>query len=266
MARLKRMLRDSNSIMRSFILLPLLLVALLTPGAHADTAHIAVASNFTTTLEQLAPRFEAVTGHRLRISAASTGKHYVQIVKGAPFDVFLAADAERPQRLEAEGHAVTGSRFTYATGRLGLWSAGALTIDANGTVLRDASYRRLAIANPKTAPYGLAAQQALAGLGLWSTLEPKLVRGENIGPTCHFVESGGAALGFVALAQLVAQGVPAGDYWLVPDTLHAPIAQQAVLLKRGADNPAARAFLEFLQHDPDARAMIEQAGYSIPAR
>ncbi|MDD3449969.1 MAG: molybdate ABC transporter substrate-binding protein [Gammaproteobacteria bacterium] len=244
--------------------LPLLLITALlaATGARAGEVSVAVAANFKATLEEVGAAFTRATGHQVLASSGSTGKLYTQITQGAPFAVLLAADSARPERLEREGHAVAGSRFTYAVGRLVLWSPDPDRVDAEGAVLRDPGLQRLAIANPRSAPYGAAAQEVLEGLGLWDALQPRLVRGENIGQTFQFVASGNAPLGFVALAQVRAGGQP-GSQWLVPQALHAPIEQQAVLLGSGANNPAARAFLDYLR-GPEAVAIIERYGYDVP--
>lgn len=228
----------------------------------AAEARIAVAANFTVTARQLAARFHADSGHRIRLSFGSTGKLYAQIHHGAPFDAFLAADAARPQRLEAEGRALPGSRFTYAIGRLMLWSPQAGRFTDGADWLRAGQFRRLAIANPQTAPYGRAARQTLQQLGLWETLHRRLVRGDSIAQAFQFVATGNAAAGFVALAQVKAWSDPAGSLWEVPAAYHEPVEQQAVLLKQGTANPAARAFLAFLRQ-PAAQRIIVEAGYRL---
>lgn len=243
----------------------LLLAALALPArSAAGEVHAAVAASFAEPARELAAEFERRTGHRVLLSTGSTGKLYAQISHGAPFEVFLAADAERPRRLEAEGLAVAGSRFPYALGRLALWSARPGLVDPEGRVLAEGSFRHLAIANPKTAPYGAAARAVLERLGVWERLEPRVVQGEDVGQTWQFVASGGAELGFVALAQLVAAGERAGgSRWIVPNSLHPPVEQQAALLARGASDPAARAFLAFLRGSR-GRAVVERFGYSLP--
>lgn len=229
--------------------------------AHAAEVRVAVAANFVGTLDALGKAFQAGSGHTLLVSSGSTGKLYAQIRNGAPYDVLLAADAEHPQRLEQERLAVPGSRFTYARGQLVLWSRDPGRVDADAKVLRTGSFRHLAIANPLTAPYGTAAQQALQHLGLWQTLAPRLVRGEDIGQTFQFVQSGNAELGFVALTQIQQLKAGArGSWWLVPANLYDPIEQQGVLLARAKDNAAARAFLAFLQGQR-AREIIQANGY-----
>jgi molybdate transport system substrate-binding protein len=243
----------------------LLAVALLAGPAPAtvDAAElrVAVASNFRGAAEVIAGRFDARSGHRTVLIFGSTGKHYAQIVNGAPFDVFLAADRERPQRLEQDSHAVAGTRFTYALGRLALWSADPERVDGAGRVLLDGDFRRLAIANPALAPYGRAAREALTALGAWHRVESRLVTAENVAQAYHFAASGGAELGLVAWPLLRAGGAaPPGSWWRVPAELHAPIEQQAVLLR---DETAGREFLAFLR-DPEALAILRAQGYGVP--
>ena len=227
---------------------------------EAATVGVAVASNFTATLRQLAVAFKRETGHELRISSASTGKLYTQIVQGAPYDVFLAADADRPARLARSGLAVASSRFTFAQGQLLLWSPQSGFAGDGTKVLAQGGFRHLAIANPKTAPYGAAAKQVLESLGLWTVLKPRLVRGENIGQTFQYVATGAADLGFVSRSQAHVLGDKDDYRWPVPTQLYAPIRQQAVLLSRSADNPAAISFLTFLKTD-EATELIVENGY-----
>ena len=241
----------------------LVLLAGLSPAVAAAEAVVAVAANFTAPAQRIAAEFEQHSGHKLRLSFGSTGKFYSQIVHGAPFDVLLAADSATPQRLATEGRAVAGSGYTYAPGKLVLWSAQPGVVDAGGEVLRHGRFARLAIANPKLAPYGAAAQQALVNLGLWDALAPKLVTAENIAQTYQFIATGNAELGFVALAQIRDRDKAAGSWWRVPDPLYAPIRQDVVLLAHGAGNDAARAFLDYL-HGAPARAVIRDFGYSLP--
>lgn len=229
--------------------------------AAAAEIRVAVATNFKGAMSAVADRFEAATGHEVTLSFGSTGSHYAQIVNGAPFHAFFAADARRPERLEAEGIAVAGSRFTYAIGRLTLWSPREGYVDSEGRVLARAHFRRLAIANPKLAPYGEAARQALDALGLWERLAPQLVRGENVGQTFQFVASGNAELGFVAWSQIRQPGRQTeGSYWQVPRDLHSPIEQQAVLLD---DADAARELLAFVR-GAEASTLIRHFGYETP--
>jgi molybdate transport system substrate-binding protein len=235
------------------------------PAAATDL-QVAVATNFRVTLEALLTSFAEASGYRGLVSSGSTGQIYAQIRSGAPYDVFLAADAERPRRLEAEGLAVPGTRFTYAIGRLVLWSPSADLSGQGARVLEQARFRHLALANPDTAPYGAAARQVLTRLGLWGKLQGRLVRGQDIGQTYQFVAGGNAELGFIALSQLYLAGhSPQHTYWLVAQNLYDPLLQQAVLLKHGRDNAAARAFLEFLKSET-ALATIEGYGYGAPER
>ena len=238
----------------------LLCLALCTT-AQAEEVRVAVAANFASPLKALAAIFEKDTGHKLVVSTGATGKLYAQIKSGAPFDVFLAADDETPARLEKEGAAVAGSRFTYATGKLVLWSAQAGTVDAQGEVLKNGSFKHLAIAAPKLAPYGAAAIQTLTQLGLMDRLQARLVQGESIGQTYSFVASGNAELGFVALSQVYENGkISQGSGWIVPAHLHSPLRQDAVLLARASHNPAASALLAFLKTDKN-RTVIRSFGY-----
>lgn len=242
-----------------------LLLVLLAAGlgpARADDVSVAVAANFAGSLAKLKPGFEAATGHRLLASAGATGKFYTQLVAGgAPYQVLLAADDETPQRLVASGHAVAASRFTYAVGRLVLWSAQPGLVDAQGAVLAVGRFRHLAMANPRTAPYGQAALQVLAARGLAQSLAPRLVQADSVAQALQFVTTGHAELGFVALAQVQNAGLlHQGSLWQVPPELHAEIRQDAVLLKAGADKPAAQALLAFLK-TPAVRAQITAHGY-----
>lgn len=230
-------------------------------GLRADEIQVAVASNFAAPAKRIAAEFERSTGHKAHLSFGATGKFYAQIKNGAPFEVLLAADAETPARLEAEGAAVAGTRFTYAVGRLALWSAKPGQVDAKGEVLRSGGFAHLALANPKLAPYGAAAVEALTALRLLETLQPKFVQGENIAQAHQFVASGSAELGFVALSQIQVNGkVDAGSAWIVPEALHRPIRQEAVLLRPGKGRPAAEAWLAFLK-GTSARAVIAAFGY-----
>jgi molybdate transport system substrate-binding protein len=226
--------------------------------AVADGIRIAVATNFSETMSALVTLFEQSSEHTVLISAGSTGNHYAQIRNGAPFEAFFSADAERPMLLEQQGVAVAGSRFLYAVGRLVLWSPRQSFVDADGRVLEGGSFRFLAIANPELAPYGVAAREVLMARNLWSSLQPKLVRGQDIGQAYSFVYTGNAELGFVAYSQLKKPGVEvAGSYWLVPENLHRPIAQEAVLLR---DVPAARELVELVK-SPAGREIIRSYGY-----
>ena len=232
--------------------------------AQAEEALIAVAANFAEVVETLKPIFERQTGHTIVETTGSTGKFYAQIAAGAPFQVLLSADAKTPRRLEEEKLAVAGSAFTYAIGKLALWSPDANRIGDDGkAALLDPAVRFVAIANPDLAPYGVAAREALESLKLWDDLQPKIVMGQNIGQTHSLVASGAADLGFVALSAVVSPRAPAdGSRWDVPQELFTPIQQDAILLNPGKDNPAAVAFLEFLESD-EARAVIASYGYAV---
>lgn len=248
--------------MKVIIRLSLTMALFMIAGlATAGEVRLAIAANFHDTAEHLAAQFEGTTGHSTRISYGSTGKLYAQIRHGAPFDAFLAADQARPQRVEQDGLGVPGSRFTYAVGKLVLWSPDPAAFADPEGYLRSGGFRHLAIANPRTAPYGLAARQTLEHLGLWATLENRLVRGESIAQAFQFVATGNASAGFVALAQ-TRDDHDSGALWEVPATHHEPIAQQAVLLERGRNNEAARAWLDFLR-SREAQDIIRQYGYDI---
>lgn len=243
---------------------PLLAVLLLAAPTHAGVLTVAVASNFARPAHEIAKRFEAVSDHTVRLTTASTGKLYAQIVNGAPFDVLLAADAERPRLLEESGVAVAGSRFTYAVGALTLWSRDE---ELAGTDCREQLTRlgskRLAIANPLTAPYGVASREFLEHERLWSIAKPQLVFGENISQTLHFVATGNASLGLIARSQALDARLPEPTcQWSVPESMHAALEQQLVLLQRAADNDAAIDFIAFLQ-GPVARKIIVEHGYRV---
>lgn len=235
-----------------------LMVALLAGPALAAEVKVAVAANFTEPAKVIAARFKARTGHDPRLSFGSSGQFYAQIANGAPFEVLLSADRERPERAEVEGLAVAGSRFTYAVGRVVLYSKTPGLVDARGAVLKTGRFEKIAIADPKAAPYGLAAVETMKTLGVYEALAPKLVQGTSITQAFQFVDTGAAELGFVALSQVA--GAKGGSRWIVPAANHTPIHQQAVLLKTGADSAAARAFLTFLK-GPESRAIIRKYGY-----
>ncbi len=240
------------------LLLAVLCILIAVPAA-ADSARIAVAANFAEPMQEISRLF-AATGHELTASTGSTGQFYAQIRNGAPFDALLAADRATPERLEREGHAVAGSRFTYALGKLALYGA---TARVTGPESLRGEFRKLAIANPELAPYGAAAREALIALKLWEVVQPKLVLGQNIGQAFQFVATGNAELGFVALSQLKGPHAPAnGSHWTVPENLYRPIQQDAVLLRRGADNAAARAFLDFVR-GAKAHQVIAAYGYGV---
>ena len=229
--------------------------------SRAGEVTVAVAANFAGPLAKIGEAFTAASGHTLKLSSGATGKFYTQIVSGAPFEVLIAADDETPKRLIAEGHAVAGTNFTYAIGQLVLWSATPGLVDTQGAVLASPQVRHIAIANPKTAPYGAAAMEVLKARGLAETLAPRLVTAESIAQAHQFVSSGNAEIGFVALSQVAVPGKPvAGSLWRVPASLYGQILQDAVLLKAGEKNPAAAALLAYLKSAP-ARAVIEAYGY-----
>ena len=239
----------------------LFLVLLTVPaaGTAADT-QVAVAANFTEPAKAIAAAFHRATGHSATLVFGSSGAFFTQITQGAPFEVFLSADAERPKRAEDAGLTVAGTRFTYAVGRLVLYSATPGLVDPGGAVLAKGSFIHLAIADPAAAPYGAAAVETLQTLKLYPAVEAKIVKGTSITQAYQFVATGAAELGFVAQSQVI--NVPGGSRWLVPAADHAPIDQQAVLLKTGAANPAAAAFVNFL-HGPEAVAIIKRFGYDV---
>jgi molybdate transport system substrate-binding protein len=227
----------------------------------ADEVQVAVAANFTAPMKLIAAEFEKDTGHKAVLSFGSTGKLYAQITNGAPFDVFLAADDVRPARLEKEGAAAAGGEFTYATGKLVLWSARPGVVDDQGKVLKTGAFSHLAIASPKLAPYGEAAMETMKKLGLLENLQSKLVQGESIGQAFSFISSGNAELGFIALSQIYEGGkIKSGSAWIVPENLHGPIRQNAVLLRRARDSKAAMQLMAFMQSDK-AKAVIRLFGY-----
>jgi molybdate transport system substrate-binding protein len=246
---------------------PILLITLLgfsvfSGFASADEVKIAVAANFTDATREIAPLFEKATGHTTRISYGSTGKLYSQIEHGAPFALFLAADTERPIKAEQEGLAVPASRFVYAKGRLVLWSIKPELFESGERYLKHGDFDHLALANPKTAPYGLAAEQVMRHLGVLEQLTPKLVKGDSIAQTFQFAATANANAGFVALAQIKGWQGDKGTLWEIPADYYAPIEQAAVLLKKGEHNPAAIAFLTFLKSDT-ARHVIKRYGYGV---
>jgi molybdate transport system substrate-binding protein len=222
-------------------------------SAHADEVLVAVAANFTAPMQKIAPLFEKDTGHQARFSFGATGAFYAQIKNGGPYQVLLSADDETPFKLEQEGIAVPGTRFTYATGRLVLWSKQAGFVDSKGDVMRSGKFQRLALANPKLAPYGAAAIETINKLGLLKDLQPKFVQGDNIAQTFQ--------LGFVALSQVYADGkLTQGSAWVVPSVFHKPIQQDAVMLVSGKNNPAALAFMAYLKSEK-AKVVIQSFGY-----
>lgn len=246
---------------------PLLFVAFLLPlmavSVHAAEVRVAVAANFAKPMERIAERFTAATGHTVALSVGSTGRLYSQIMAGAPFELLLAADAKTPERLVAEGHAQAANRFTYAIGQLVLWSPVPERVDAEGRVLSSTRWQRLAIANPKLAPYGAAAMAVLHKRGLVAQVAPKLVTGDSIGQAYQFVATGNAEMGFVALSQVQAPGqAVSGSLWRVPQAYYPEIRQDVVLLRRGEASAAAAALLRYLR-EPEARALIAGYGYAL---
>ncbi|PUE06825.1 molybdate ABC transporter substrate-binding protein [Limnohabitans sp. T6-5] len=245
-------------------LVSLLLISCFTMGqALAAEVQVAVAANFALPMQKIAQAFEQATGHKVRIALGSTGNFYAQIRHAAPFHVFLAADDETPMKLEKEGLGVPGTRFTYATGKLVLWSKQPLGVDDRGEVLRSGHFQRIAVANPKLAPYGTAAMEAMSHLGVLAQLQPKIVQGDNISQTYQFIATENAQLGFVALSQVYSDGrFTQGSGWIVPGHLHTPIRQDALLLNAGKDNPAAIALITYLKSEK-ARVVIRSFGYEL---
>jgi len=241
-----------------------LLIALIgaLPLAHADEVLVAVAANFTAPMQQIAADFEKATGHKVVASYGSTGKFYAQIKNGAPFEVLLAADDETPAKLVTENAGIAGSQFTYAIGKLVLWSAKPAIVDGKGEVLKNGGFDYISLANPKLAPYGAAAVQAMKTLGVYDMLQPKVVMAENITQAHQFVSSGNALLGFVALSQVLKDGTIEGSVWMVPISLYPPIRQDAVILDKGKGKPAAEALVKYLRGDK-AKAVIKSFGYEL---
>lgn len=235
----------------------------LTSPVYAETVLVAVASNFTKAMTEIATAFEKDTGHSAKLSFGSSGKFASQLENGAPFEIFLSADDEKPAKLEQEGLTVAGSRFTYALGTLVLWSAKPSYVDDQGQILAKGGFKHLAIADPKLAPYGAAALEVIKSMGLSEKLQPLLVQGDNISQTHQFISTGNAELGFVALSQVIADGkIAEGSGWIVPATMHTPIRQDAVLLKTGQENPAASALMDYLK-SAAAKAIIAKYGYAL---
>ena len=239
------------------------LIGLLAGAASAEEVLVAVAANFAAPMQDIAAAFEKETGHKAQLAFGSSGKFYAQIRNGAPFQVLLSADDRIPAELEREGMTVAATRFTYAIGKLALWSARKGMVDGRGDVLKKGGYKHLAIANPKVAPYGAAAIEVLERLSLLNAVRPKLVQGENIAQTYQFAASGNAELGFVAVSQIMKNGkLIKGSAWFVPDNLHAPIRQDAVILANGKGNAAASALMAYLKSDK-AKTVIRAYGYDI---
>lgn len=234
-------------------------------SCQSATVLVAVASNFTKPMTEIGEAFKQATGHEANLSFGSSGKFVAQIDNDAPFEVFLSADEKNPKKLEESGKGVASSRFTYAIGKLVLWSAQPGYVDAQGQILSKGGFKHIALADPKLSPYGLAAEESMKNFGVLEQLKPLFVLGDNISQTQQFISSGNAELGFIALSQVIGKEgkITEGSGWIVPDTLHDPIRQDAILLKKGEPNPAAPALLAFLK-SPEAKAIIEKFGYSLP--
>ena len=253
-------MKNSESVVKRF-LLSLAASLAMAFSAHAGEVSVAVAANFTAPMQKIASLFEQDTGHKATLAFGSTGRFYAQIKNGAPFDLLLSADDETPAKLAREGLAVDASRFTYAIGKLALWSKQPGLVDAQGLVLKSGTFDKIAVADPKLAPYGAAAVEVMTQLGVLNTLRPKFVQGENIAQTHQFVATQNAQLGFVAMSQVMADGrLVEGSVWAVPATLYSPLRQDAVLLNKGQGNAAATALLQYLKGDK-ARAVIRGYGY-----
>lgn len=252
-----------NVLMRFLTLLMLITVNMT---SQAATTIVAVASDFTKPMTEIAAEFEKATGHQAKLSFGSSGKAFAQIQSGAPFEVYLSASEKYPLELEQSGFAVPDSHFVYALGKLVLWSSQPDYVDGKGEVLKTGQFKQLALADPHHAPYGVVAEEVMKNLGVLDTLRPLFVHGENIAQTFQFVSTGNAELGFVALAQVIdikTGKIASGSGWIIPDELHSPFRQTAVLLKKGEENPAALALLDFLKSAP-ALAIIEKYGFGLP--
>lgn len=235
-------------------------------NADAETTLVAVASDFTKPMTEIAAEFEKATGHQAKLSFGSSGKAFAQIQSGAPFEVYLSASEKYPLELEKSVFAVPNSHFVYALGKLVLWSSKPDYVDGKGDILKTAQFKHIAIADPNHAPYGVVAEEVMKNLGVLEKLRPLFVEGENIAQTYQFVSTGNAELGFVALAQVIdinTGKIASGSGWIIPDELHSPFRQTAVLLKKGEENPAARALVEFLK-SKSALAIIEKYGFGLP--
>ena len=244
---------------RKLVAAVLLLTPLFVGRADASQTHVAVAANFIEPAREIATLFRKKTGHEAVLISGASGNFFSQITHGAPFEVFLSADAERPRMAVDQGFAVPGSLFTYAIGKLVLWSR-VVDVTNGEAVLKAGQFRKLSIANPVTAPYGAAAVETMKALGVFDALQPRIVRGSSIAQAFQFIDTRNAELGFVALSQLY--GSTEGARWLVPEKLHTPIRQDAVLLKNGANDQASKAFVDFLK-GPEAHAIIERFGYAL---
>lgn len=246
---------------RTTVVLALLLFGQAT---WAATVLVAVAANFTKPMTEIAAEFEKATGHSANLSFGSSGKFVSQLENGGPFEVFMSADEKSPRKLEESGLAVAGSQFTYALGKLVLWSAKPGYVDDQGKILTTGGFKHLALADPKLAPYGAAAVEVLKKMDLFKKLEPLFVQGENIAQTYQFISTANAELGFVALSQVTENGkIATGSGWIIPGDYYAPIRQGVVLMKKGAENPAAPALMDYLKSAP-ALAIIQKYGYDLP--
>lgn len=250
----------TSTIRRLMSLLAVCFLPLVAQGAEVS---VAVAANFTAPMKVIAQNFEKDTGHKATLAFGATGQFYAQIRNGAPFAILLAADEGTPAKLENEGLGVAGTRFTYATGKLVLWSKKADLVDNRGDILRSGKFDKIAIANPKLAPYGAAAMEVVERMGLTATITPKVVEGSNIGQAFQFVSSGNATLGFVALSQVFEdERIKGGSGWIVPSNMHKPIKQDAIMLNPGKDNAAAQALMQYLRSEK-AKAVIRSFGYEL---
>ena len=250
--------------MKSFQLWAVLFIASLLASfqLYAGELSIAVAANFTAPMQKITPEFEKDTGHKLHASYGSSGKFYAQIKNDAPFEVLLTADEETTNKLASEGLALAGSQFTYAIGKLVLWSAKPAFVDGTGQVLKKDGFEHISLADPKLAPYGAAAVEAMKALGIYEMLTPKIVMGENIAQAYQFIATGNATLGFVALSQVLKDGKIEGSAWMVPANLYHPIHQNAIILVKGQNNPAAEALMKYLKADK-AKTIIKSFGYDL---
>jgi molybdate transport system substrate-binding protein len=240
----------------------LVCLAVAVMPVHADEISVAVAANFTAPMKLIAAEFEKDSGHKVVASYGSTGKFYAQIKNGAPFEILLAADDETPAKLAKENVAASASQFTYAVGKLVLWSAKPGLVDGAGAVLKRGNFLHLSLADPKLAPYGAAGVETLKALGAYEAAQPKIVTAENITQAYQFISSGNADLGFLALSQVRKDGKIEGSSWLVPAALYSPIRQDAILLAPAKGKPAAEALMKFLKDDK-AKAIIKSFGYEL---
>ena len=251
---------QATIISRTVITLALLLFG---QTSWSATVLVAVAANFSKPMTEIVSQFEKATGHSAKLSFGSSGKFVSQLENGGPFEVLLSADEKGPEKLEQAGLTVPNSRFVYALGKLVLWSAKPNCVDDKGKILMTSNFKHLALADPKVAPYGAAAIDVLEKMKLLEKLQPLFVQGENIAQTYQFISTANAELGFLALSQVIKNGkIVGGSSWIIPDNLHAPIRQGAVLMKIGAENPAARALIDYLKSIP-ALAIIKKYGYDL---